>query len=376
VIDDHEPPAPTGDHTVEVYEQRAAEWASKRQPSALPQAQVLARRVSAADGPIADLGCGPGWHLAPLGRPCIALDAARSILDIVPDHAPEALRVQAELSRLPFAASSLGGALATNSYVHLDGRALPRALADLHRALAPGAPVSMSFFGSGPDAASPSDPSTTSTHDDFPGRRFSLWHRDHLADVATGAGFEVDEIALAGQGDGVPRVWVTGSRRRSLPDTVGPAMHVLVCGLNPSVRAADAGVGFVTPGNRFWPAAIDAGLVSLDRDPLHALDRHGVGMTDLVKRATRRADELDAAEYAAGLARVERLVSWLQPRVVCFVGLAGYRAAGHRKAQAGLQGNGIGGRPLYLMPSTSGLNAHSRLEDLTDHLREVRRLAG
>lgn len=145
-------------------------------------------------------------------------------------------------------------------------------------------------------------------------------------------------------------------------------MRLLVCGLNPSVRAADAGVGFVTPGNRFWRAALAAGIVTRDREPRHALIAHGVGMTDLVKRATPRADALTSDEYRAGLERLDRLCEWLAPRAVCLVGLAGWRAAVDRKATAGWQERSLGGRPVYVMPSTSGLNAASSLGELTDHL--------
>ena len=145
-------------------------------------------------------------------------------------------------------------------------------------------------------------------------------------------------------------------------------MRLLVCGLNPSVYSADAGIGFARPGNRFWPAAIAAGLVTVDRDTRAALAA-GIGMTDLVKRATPRADELTRDEYRAGLARVEWLVEWLQPGAVCFVGLAGWRAAVDRHAVAGVQPHAIGGRPAYVMPSTSGLNARVPLAELTDHLR-------
>ncbi len=151
-------------------------------------------------------------------------------------------------------------------------------------------------------------------------------------------------------------------------------MRVLVVGLNPSLHAADAGVGFVTPSNRFWPAAIEAGLASTVRDPFAALRDHGMGMTDLVKRATRRADELDAQEYRDGLARVDRLCARLRPGVVCMVGLAGWRAAVDRAATAGFQERRLGGRPVYVMPSTSGLNAGSQLPDLVAHLRAT--LAG
>jgi TDG/mug DNA glycosylase family protein len=92
-------------------------------------------------------------------------------------------------------------------------------------------------------------------------------------------------------------------------------------------------------------------------------------MTDLVKRATPRADELARDEYRDGLARVERLVRWLEPGAVCFVGLAGWRAAVDRRAVAGEQPDGIGGRPAYVMPNTSGLNARVPLAELADHLR-------
>jgi TDG/mug DNA glycosylase family protein len=186
-----------------------------------------------------------------------------------------------------------------------------------------------------------------------------------LDDVIAGAGFATVDPPRRTGTDAIVRV----RRRLSLPDTVGPNMLVLACGLNPSVHAAEMGVAFGRPGNRFWPAALAAGVVSVDRDPRHALTEHGLGMTDLVKRATPRAAEIESVEYEGGMARLERLVRWLEPAVVCFVGLAGWRAAVERTATAGPQPRLIGGRPAYLMPSTSGLNAHSRLEDLTDHLR-------
>lgn len=160
-------------------------------------------------------------------------------------------------------------------------------------------------------------------------------------------------------------------RLRTLPDWVGPAMRLLVCGLNPSLVAADAGVGYAGRSNRFWPAAAAAGLVTVPRDPEIALAR-GVGFTDLVKRATRSAAELTPQEYRDGLARVHRLVEWLRPGAVVFVGLAGWRAAVDRAARPGWQAEplgGAGGVPAYLMPSTSGLNARVPLDALTDHFR-------
>lgn len=164
---------------------------------------------------------------------------------------------------------------------------------------------------------------------------------------------------------------VTATRARTLADTVGPGMALLCVGLNPSVRAADAGVGFVTPGNRFWPAALAAGLVSVDRDPLHALQHHRIGMTDVVKRATPRADALTAAEYQHGMVRLDALCALLEPEVVCFVGLSGWRAAVDRHAAVGWQDRPVGGRPAFVMHNPSGLNAHVQVDDLARQLTQA-----
>ena len=111
-----------------------------------------------------------------------------------------------------------------------------------------------------------------------------------------------------------------------------------------------------------------AGIVGKDRDPIDALIGRGVGMTDFVKRPSRTAAEVTADEYRWGFARVERLVEWLQPGAVCFVGLSGWRTVVDRKAVAGLQPVAIAGRPAYVMPSTSGLNARTSLAELAEHL--------
>lgn len=216
---------------------------------------------------------------------------------------------------------------------------LPLALADVHWATAPGDVVEL----------------------DLPPAR----DVQRIDDLVTGAGFE------RGRGRAGERF----RRQRTLPDTVGPAMRILVCGLNPSEVAADAGLGFAGATNRFWPAATAAGLVTRERDPRHALVVDGVGMTDLVKRATPGTRDLDRAEYRAGAERVRRLVSWLRPGIVLFVGLEGWRAAVARDATAGPAAEHFGGRPAYVMPSTSGLNAHARLADLADHVRAAMAMA-
>lgn len=351
--------------TIDVYERRASDWIAQRGPVRLSAARRLARQVRAG-GRRADLGCGPGWHAPALGRPLVALDASRAMLDAVALHAPHALRVRGDLQALPFARGALAGAWASKSYVHVPERELPLALAELHAALEPGAPLDLHLFGKAPGE---------SVGDAFPGRRFAFWERERLRDVVLGAGFAVESLRARTRAGHAVTLLVRARRARTLSDTVGPGMRLLVCGLNPSLYAADVGVAFARPGNRFWPAARRARLVSRERDPLAALREDGIGLTDLVKRATRRADELEAAEYREGLARVERLAAWLGPAAVCFVGLDGWRRAVDRRARPGPQPPQLGGRPVYLMPSTSGLNAHASLTDLTRHLRAAARLA-
>jgi TDG/mug DNA glycosylase family protein len=290
------------------------------------------------------------------------------MLDLVPERAPDAQRVRADLAALPFAPGSLGGAYASKSYVHLSRASVPLALADLHRALEPDATVRLVVFGG--DAEHEGWPG-----DEFGGRLFSRWPRQLLRDVVEGAGFAVDDWTEGDMPIGGEEYCLDLRRTRTLPDTVGPDMRLLVVGLNPSVYSADAGIPFARPGNRFWPAAVAAGLAPQARAPRDALLRHGMGMTDFVKRATRAASELSSDEYRDGVERVARLATWLQPSAVCVVGLAGWRAAVDRRASIGVQPDALGGRPVYLMPNTSGLNAHTQHDGFVEHLRAALALA-
>jgi len=341
--------------TVDIYEKRAGEWAERRSPVHRDRAVRLAGR--ALPGlPVADLGCGPGNYLADLGPAVVAVDAAAAMLAVARGQGcPAARFVQADLETLPLRDRSVGAAWASNSYLHVPKDRLPLALARLHWAMAVDAPLALSVVAGDGEGDCPGD--------DFPGRFFAYWRPEGLADLLTGAGFEVDDVAIAGE-----RVWAEARRARTLPDTVASGLRVLVCGLNPSVVAADAGYGYAGPTNRFWRAAVTAGLVTGARDPLACLLHDSVGMTDLVKRASPDAAALTTREYRAGTERVRRLVEWLRPGLVLFVGLAGWRAAVDRAATAGLQSAPFGGVAAYVMPSTSGLNARTTAAELTAHM--------
>jgi TDG/mug DNA glycosylase family protein len=344
--------------TVDVYQTNVEGWIEHRRRARPPSIDAFAARVP--PGVRADVGCGPGWHSADLGHPVVALDAAAAMAAQVRTFARDAWPIVADLEHMPFATGALAGAWAHKSYMHIAAEALPMALADLHRSLAPGGALHIQVT---------SDRRQENADDRFPGRHFTWWPPQRLHDVVEGAGFTTDEFV----DDGEEWLDVEATRADMLPDTVGPDMRVLVVGLNPSLLSAERGVGFARPGNRFWPAAIASGLVTRALDPFHALRVDRVGMTNLVRRATKSAKALAPAEYAEGIQRLERLARWLQPACVVFVGVTGYRIAVDKDAATGWQPGAFAGVRTYVMPNTSGLNAHAKPADFAEHLRQVAR---
>ncbi len=342
--------------TVNVYETRVDEWIEHRRRARPAGIDAFAARVP--PGVRADVGCGPGWHSADLGSPVVAFDASPAMTAQVRTFAPDAWPVVADLEHLPFRDHALTGAWAQKSYMHITAERLPMALADLHRTLVLDAAVHIQVTS---DRHAPTD------NDRFGNRHFTNWGVVHLRDVVEGAGFVIDDLV----DDGEEWIDIEATRAHMLADTVGPGMRVLIVGLNPGLLSADVGRSFARPGNRFWPAALASGLVTRTLDPFHALQVDRVGMTNIVRRATARADELDPGEYGTGTRRLERLVHWLQPAVVCFVGITGYRTAVDKQAVLGWQTEPFGGARTYVMPNTSGLNAHAKPADFTEHLRTV-----
>jgi TDG/mug DNA glycosylase family protein len=181
------------------------------------------------------------------------------------------------------------------------------------------------------------------------------------------------------------RAYLESFRGRSVPDLVGPGVRLLFVGINPGLWTAATGAHFARPGNRFYPALAAAGITDYvldpsagmtDADRRHLLD-HGVGITNLVPRATSRADELGADEYREGAARLaERVEEW-RPAVVAVAGIGAYRTGfGRPRAVPGRQPEALGGAQLWVVPNPSGLNAHSTLAALADAYREPARAAG
>lgn len=171
----------------------------------------------------------------------------------------------------------------------------------------------------------------------------------------------------------------------AVDDLLGPGLRLLFVGINPGLWTAATQTHFAHPGNRFYPALRAAGLIEReidrsagfsDEDRAHLIAR-GIGITNLVNRATVRASELKSAELREGGERLERLVLERGPEVVAVAGITAYRAAfGQPKAEMGRQEASLGGAELWVVPNPSGLNAHDTAASLADWYRRVGRAAG
>src|SRR6266540_3620072 len=87
-----------------------------------------------------------------------------------------------------------------------------------------------------------------------------------------------------------------------VPDVIAPGLDVLFCGINPGLYSAATGRHFARPGNRFWPVLHRSGFTPRLLDPAEQdrLLELGLGITNLVERATGGAAELRPAELREG----------------------------------------------------------------------------
>ena len=151
------------------------------------------------------------------------------------------------------------------------------------------------------------------------------------------------------------------ARGRSVPDVAGPGLRVLFSGINPSLYSAATGHHFARPGNRFWPALHQSGFIARqlrpsEQDQLPAL---GLGITNIVARATARADELGPEEIRAGWLALAARVSALRPGWLAVLGVTAFRVAfGDPRAVVGPRRESLGETRLWVLPNPSGLNAH------------------
>lgn len=174
----------------------------------------------------------------------------------------------------------------------------------------------------------------------------------------------------------------------AVPDLLpgpGQELRLLFVGINPGLWTAATGTHFAHPVNRFYPALFQAGIIDRPISPADGMteaDREhlrerGIGITNLVHRATARASELGAEELREGSKALTDLVLRLRPRVVAMAGITAYRTAfGLPKATVGRQPTMLGESELWVVPNPSGLNAHETVASLAAAYGEAARAAG
>jgi TDG/mug DNA glycosylase family protein len=165
------------------------------------------------------------------------------------------------------------------------------------------------------------------------------------------------------------------ARKKVLPDLIAKNLIVLFAGINPGLYTAAIGRHFGRPGNRFWPAMYDGGFTPRLFSPFESslLLDFGFGITNIVERATARADELTDDELRTGGRRLEAKVKRWRPTVVAFVGIHPYRVvSGIKDAHVGLQKPLFGGSHAWVLPNPSGLNAHYLPASLAKLFGELR----
>lgn len=165
------------------------------------------------------------------------------------------------------------------------------------------------------------------------------------------------------------------ARDRLVPDVVADGLHVLFCGINPGLMTAASGHHFARPGNRFWPVLHLSGFTPRLMKPSEQQEllSYGLGITNVVARATARADELSAEEYREGGRQLTAKVEQLGPRWLAVVGVTAYRAAfGDKKAQVGPQERAFGDTRVWVLPNPSGLNAHWTAATMAEEFGRLR----
>ncbi len=150
---------------------------------------------------------------------------------------------------------------------------------------------------------------------------------------------------------------------------------MLFCGINPGLMTAATGHHFARPGNRFWPVLHLSGFTPRLMKPAEQAEllAYGLGITNVVARATARADELSAEEYREGGRLLTEKVTRLAPRWLAVVGVTAYRAAFEdRKASVGPQERVIGRTRVWVLPNPSGLNAHWTATTMAEEFARLR----
>lgn len=183
----------------------------------LRAALALFAELTGADGPVADVGCGPGHvtaHLRGLGVDAFGIDLAPAMIDVARRDHPGIRFEVGSMTDLDLPDSSLAGLLAFWSLIHIPDAEIPAVLDGFRRVVRPGGPVLLGFHvGDGSRLKTQGyggHPMRVHVHRRRP-ERVAAWLRD--------AGFAVEAQLLLDPDQAVPGA-ILLARRDSAPETV------------------------------------------------------------------------------------------------------------------------------------------------------------
>ena len=142
---------------------------------------------------------------------------------------------------------------------------------------------------------------------------------------------------------------------RTLPDYLRSGMKLVIVGCNPGDRSARVGHYYAGRGNEFWLLLYKSGIVPelLEHRDDKRMIEFGIGLTDLVKRPTRGAEELRREEFAEGRILLAQKLEQYTPQVIAFNGKHTYENFSQRPCKPGLQKEQLYGAMVFVLPSTT-----------------------
>ncbi|MFB6467021.1 G/U mismatch-specific DNA glycosylase [Cytobacillus sp. Hz8] len=162
-----------------------------------------------------------------------------------------------------------------------------------------------------------------------------------------------------------------------IPDHLKKNLNILFVGFNPSIRSSETGYHYANPNNRFWKILFEAGITPRKMEPSenHQLLELGYGLTNIVSRPTKSADEITAEEYLKGREELKEKILYYQPRIVCYVGKGVYQQFSLKmNIPWGKQEESVvNGTIDFVAPSSSGL-VRMKFDEIVGIYKELKEL--
>lgn len=159
-----------------------------------------------------------------------------------------------------------------------------------------------------------------------------------------------------------------------ISDHLKENLSIMFVGFNPSIRSGELGHHYANPNNRFWKILHESGITKRKYKPEEdfKLLEMGYGLTNIVSRPTKAADEISKEEYRIGRQELKQKIERYKPMTACYVGKGVYQEfSGKRDVNWGIQEESVvPGTTDFVAPSSSGL-VRMRITDVIDIYKQL-----